>query len=96
MNRATATLVASTFLSVANAMTFGWFFIMMSLVCLIVLVWMYVFLPETKGRSLEDMSRYFGEITGDRSVLEAEETLYRNKNIGVADSSSSPLAGATG
>jgi hypothetical protein len=96
MNRATATLVASTFLSVANAMTFGWFFIMMSLVCLIVLVWMYVFLPETKGRSLEDMSRYFGEITGDRSVLEAEETLYRNKNNGVADSSSSPLAGATG
>ena len=54
---------------------------------------MYVYLPETKGRSLEDMSQYFGEITGDRSIFEAEEMLYRN-NIGGPDSSS--LAGATG
>lgn len=38
---------------------------------------MYAYLPETKGRALEDMSQYFAEITGDRSILEAEETLYR-------------------
>mmetsp|Transcript_20621 Transcript_20621/g.44753 ORF Transcript_20621/g.44753 Transcript_20621/m.44753 type:complete len:656 (-) Transcript_20621:231-2198(-) len=80
MNRVTATIISSTFLSVANAMSYAGFFIMMSLVCLIVLVWMIVYLPETKGRPLEDMSRYFAEITGDRSLLDAEEMLYRNGN----------------
>ena len=96
MNRATATIVSSTFLSVAKAMTFAGFFIMLSLVCIIILVWMYVYLPETKGRSLEDMSQYFGEITGDRSIFEAEEMLYRNSFGGEQSSSSSSLAGATG
>ena len=96
MNRATATIVSSTFLSVAKAMTFAGFFIMLSLVCIIILIWMYVYLPETKGRSLEDMSQYFGEITGDRSIFEAEEMLYRNSFGSGVDSSSSSLAGATG
>ena len=96
MNRATATIVSSTFLSVAKAMTFAGFFIMLSLVCIIILIWMYVYLPETKGQSLEDMTRYFGEITGDRSILEAEATLHRNENIGNVESSSSSLAGAKG
>jgi sugar porter (SP) family MFS transporter len=77
MNRITATLMASTFLSVANAISWAGFFIMMSLVCLIILAWMYMYLPETKGRPLEDMSRYFAEITGDRSLFEAEELLHR-------------------
>lgn len=95
MNRATATIVSSTFLSVARAMTFAGFFIMLSLVCIVILIWMYVYLPETKGRSLEDMSQYFGEITGDRSIFEAEEMLYRS-SFGGAESSSSSLAGASG
>lgn len=90
MNRVTATIVSSTFLSVARAMTFAGFFIMLSIVCLIILVWMYIYLPETKGRSLEDMSQYFGEITGDRSIFEAEEMLlYRNG----ADASSLAASG---
>jgi hypothetical protein len=33
---------------------------------------LYVYLPETKGRSLESMSLYFAEITGDRSILNLE------------------------
>ena len=53
---------------------------MMSIVCLLILGWMYVYLPETKGRPLEDMSQYFAEITGDRSILEAEEMMYRNEH----------------
>lgn len=75
-NRATATIFASSFLSVANAMTWFGFFIMMAFVCLIIFVWMYIYVPETKGRSLEEMSQYFAEITGDTSILEAGETLY--------------------
>ena len=48
---------------------------MMAFVCLIVVVFLYVYLPETKGRSLEDMSVYFAEITGDTSIFEAEQKL---------------------
>lgn len=79
MNRVTATLMASTFLSVVNAISYAGFFIMLSVICIIILVWMYIYLPETKGRALEDMSQYFAEITGDRSMLEAEESLYRSE-----------------
>ena len=78
-NRATATIFASSFLSVANAMTWSGFFIVMTVVCLIILVWMYIYLPETKGRALEEMAQYFAEITGDQSILEAEETLNRRE-----------------
>jgi len=78
MNRATATVMSSTFLSVANAMSWFGFFIMMSVVCLIILAWVWIYMPETKGRPLEEMSQYFAEITGDKSILEAEERLYRN------------------
>jgi hypothetical protein len=92
MNRVTATLMASTFLSVANAMSWAGFFIMLSVICLVILVWMYIYLPETKGRALEDMSQYFAEITGDRSVLEAEETLYRSEETPVQPPAPKPEA----
>ena len=71
-NRATATIFASSFLSVANAVTWSGFFIMMTVVCLIIFAWMYIYLPETKGLSLEEMAQYFAEITGDRSILDVE------------------------
>lgn len=78
-NRATATLTASTFLSTANAMSWSGYFFLLALVCLLVLVFIYLYLPETKGRSLEDMSVYFAEITGDRSVLDAEARITRDR-----------------
>lgn len=85
MNRATATIMSSTFLSVANAMSWAGFFAMLAVICLIILGWVYVYLPETKGRPLEDMSQYFAEITGDRSILEAEEMMYRNDDPPVSE-----------
>jgi hypothetical protein len=90
MNRVTATIMASTFLSVANAMSWAGFFIMMSIVCLIILGWMYVYLPETKGRPLEDMSQYFAEITGDRSIFEAEELLHQSDDPPLAPEGTTP------
>jgi len=71
-NRATATIFASSFLSVSNAMGSSNFFVMMTLVCLVILLWMCYYLPETKGLSLEEMAHYFAEITGDESILEVE------------------------
>lgn len=70
INRGTATLMSSSFLSVADVLSWAGFFLSLSVMCLFILLFMYIYLPETKGRSLEDMAVFFAEITGDRSVLE--------------------------
>ena len=75
LNRVTATFVTSTFLTTANILTWGGFFFVLAFVCLSICLFFWKFLPETKGRSLEDMSMYFAEITGDRTLLDAEERL---------------------
>lgn len=75
LNRATACLMSSTFLSTKDTMTWGGFFLLMTSVCLLICAFVYVYLPETKGRSLEDMSVYFAEITNDESILSAENKL---------------------
>jgi sugar porter (SP) family MFS transporter len=72
LNRATATLMSSTFLSTANAIGWASFFMLLCLISLLVCAFLYIYLPETKGRSLEEMTVYFAEITGDSTVLEAE------------------------
>lgn len=85
LNRATATLMSSTALSTANAMTWAGFFFLLAGICAIVLVFLYFFLPETKQRSLEDMAVYFAEITNDTSVLEAEERILREREAKEGD-----------
>jgi len=41
----------------------------------LVLIFLYRYLPETKGKTLEDMSLYFANITGDESVLNIERRI---------------------
>jgi len=72
-NRIVATLMASTFLSTANAISWAGFFLLLACVCGVVFIFVFVLLPETKGRSLEDMALYFAEITDDSDVLRAEK-----------------------
>lgn len=88
MNRVTSTLMASTFLTTAKAMSYAGFFLLLAGVCIIVLGFFYWFLPETRGRPLEDMSLYFAEITGDNSILEAEAKLRAEENVSVEMSGS--------
>jgi hypothetical protein len=78
-NRITATLMSSTFLSTVNAIGKGAFFLMLAGICVVVGIFFYFFLPETKGRSLEDMSIYFAEITGDTSILDAEAKIIQDR-----------------
>ena len=80
LNRAAATLMASTFLSTANAIGWGGFFLLLSAAAVVILGFLYVYLPETKGRSLEDMSIYFAELTGDDSLLEAERKIVEQRD----------------
>jgi MFS family permease len=82
LNRATATLMSSTFLSTANAMGgMGSFFLLLCIISCIVCLFLFVYLPETKGRSLEEMTVYFAEITGDSTVLEAEAEIRRRQPL---------------
>lgn len=80
-NRMTATFMSSTFLSVAQAITWPGFFLLLAGICLASTLFLYIFLPETKGKTLEDMVRYFAEVTGDCSILDLEEELRNGKQV---------------
>ena len=80
LNRIFATIMSSTFLSMANVLTWGGYFILLACVCFILFLFFYLLLPETKGRALEDMALYFAEITGDRSILDVE-LAHKSRNL---------------
>jgi sugar porter (SP) family MFS transporter len=84
-NRLVATLMSSTFLQVTNAIGWGTFFVILAVISVVIIAFVFFLLPETKGRSLEDMSLYFAEITGDDKVLEAEKQILagRQRDVGV-------------
>ena len=71
--------MSSTFLSTANAIGWAGFFLMLAGVSALALAFIFFFLPETKGRSLEDMSIYFAEITNDSSLLDAEAKIIQER-----------------
>jgi len=79
-NRIVATVMASTFLSTANAIGWGAFFLVLAAIAVVVAIFVYFVLPETKGRSLEDMSIFFAEITNDTSILEAEKQIIESRS----------------
>ena len=82
-NRITATIMSSTFLTTTQAIGWTGFFLLLAAVCVVVLAFVYFVLPETKGRSLEDMTVYFAELTGDTSILEAEAKIKQDSGSGV-------------
>ena len=82
LNRLAATIMASSFLSVAEAIGWSGYFLTLAIASTVVFGLMHNYLPETKGRSIEDMSSYFAEITNDTSVLEAEAKIRRRQEYG--------------
>lgn len=58
-NRLCSGIIAMTFLSVARVITVGGTFFLFALVSALSVVFMYVFVPETKGKSLEEIERMF-------------------------------------
>ena len=75
MNRIVGTVVSSSFLTVQSTLSWAGFFLLLAVACTFVLFFIYFLLPETKGHSLEDMSLYFAELTGDFSILDAERKI---------------------
>ena len=58
-NRLTATVMTSTMLSISNAIGWAGYFSLLTAINITILGLAYAFLPETKGRSLEEMTEYF-------------------------------------
>ncbi|KAL7530615.1 hypothetical protein ACHAWF_003453 [Thalassiosira exigua] len=77
LNRLIAFLFDMTFISTATAMGWGPFYLMLGVICLVVLAYLYILLPETKDKSLEEMNVYFAEVTGDNTTLEREKELHQ-------------------
>lgn len=75
LNRLVATAFSSSFLTMKDTLSWEGFFFLLACICVFVLFVLYFLLPETKGHSLEDMSLYFAEVTGDFSILDAEKKI---------------------
>ena len=52
-------VVAFTFLKLVNSLGIDYTFYMYAFICLAGLVWGYYYIPETKGKSLEDIENYW-------------------------------------
>ncbi|KAL5704542.1 Polyol transporter 5 [Ranunculus cassubicifolius] len=72
VNRVISGTISMTFLSMTKAITIGGGFFLFAGVAIIAWVFFYSFLPETRGRNLEDMDALFGRRRGkgDQSVDE--------------------------
>eukprot|EP00897_Mesotaenium_endlicherianum_P010491 jgi/Mesen1/9470/ME000063S08920 len=64
VNRLTSGTVAMTFLSISNAISPAGCFFMFACVGIVSIAFFYVYAPETKGKSLEEISRMFDEDDG--------------------------------
>ena len=74
-NRCTTTGGVGTAISIQRAWSWSGFYAWYGSVCLTGAVFLFVFLPETKGKSLEQMYTYFAKITGGEmgAALSASE-----------------------
>ncbi|QHO57142.1 hypothetical protein HN873_008194 [Arachis hypogaea] len=59
VNRLVSGVVSLSFLSISNKITFGGMFFVLGGVMVVATLFFYVFMPETKGKSLEEMETLF-------------------------------------
>lgn len=90
LNRVMATIMASTCLTIAHGISWPFYFMMLAVVCLATVAFVFVYIPETKGKSLEAMSEYFASITGDTTLSETEMLIGDEPLPRVDDSSDIP------
>ncbi|XP_058113650.1 polyol transporter 5-like [Magnolia sinica] len=70
VNRIVSGMVAMTFLSISKAISFGYTFFIFGAISLLGAIFFYVFLPETKGKSLEEMGVLFEDKSRENSSRE--------------------------
>ena len=64
VNRSASTVVSSTVLSLSSLMSWGGYYIMLALFNVMAFVFVYYIVPETKGKTLEEMLTFFEMLTG--------------------------------
>ena len=67
-NRLSAAVVSSTMLTLAGLLGWCGYFVSLALACALILAFFYIYLPETKGKRLEDITHYMEEITAPRGM----------------------------
>uniref|UniRef100_J3MME8 Major facilitator superfamily (MFS) profile domain-containing protein n=1 Tax=Oryza brachyantha TaxID=4533 RepID=J3MME8_ORYBR len=80
-NRVTSGVISMTFLSLSNAITIGGSFFLYAGIAALAWVFFYTYLPETRGRTLEEMSKLFGA-TDARP--EADDTAKEKQKVEMA------------
>lgn len=70
LNRVACAIMTSTVLSLVNIVSWTGYFLLLAAVCPAVALFFFFFLPETKGKTLEDMALYFAEVTGDEPLFD--------------------------
>lgn len=68
-----------------KSITFGTFYFFL-VFCLILIVWVYFYVPETKGLRIEEMDKIFGENKGAEDVARIEDIRRRLGMIGGTES----------
>ncbi|KAF0908398.1 hypothetical protein E2562_025069 [Oryza meyeriana var. granulata] len=81
-NRVTSGVISMTFLSLSKAITIGGSFFLYSGIAALAWVFFYTYLPETRGRTLEEMSKLFGAT--DDAGSEADDTAKEKKKVEMA------------
>ena len=78
-NRVTSGVISMTFLSLSKAITIGGSFFLYSGIAALAWVFFFTYLPETRGRTLEEMGKLFG--MEDTDMAEIENTAAKEKVV---------------
>lgn len=81
-NRVTSGVVSMTFISLSKAITIGGAFFLYGGIAALAWVFFFTFLPETRGRTLEGMSKLFG--AADEDDLKPQDGAMKDKKVEMA------------
>ena len=80
-NRVTSAVISMTFLSLSKGITIGGSFFLYSGIAAVGWVFFFTCLPETRGRTLEEMGKLFGMPEPDTDMAEAHNAAAKEKAV---------------
>jgi MFS family permease len=84
LNRLTSGVISMTFLSLSKAITIGGAFFLFAGIASLAWVFFFTYLPETRGRTLEDMSQIFGSTATHKQAGATAEAAAKDKKVEMA------------
>jgi sugar porter (SP) family MFS transporter len=73
VNRLVSGVMSMTFLTISKKITFGGMFFVLSGIMVVATVFFYVFMPETKGKTLEEIGALFEDKNAEASIDDGRE-----------------------